>query len=109
MHMRKSITLSPYITDVVARLKTPGVTRRALEEQLGEPVGASESARLGQLVELGARMVMESSREEGYRRLAELYRTDPPTPEIQSGFGAPIEGETPEDLEALFDAIGAAE
>ena len=49
------------------------------------------------------------SLEEGYRRLAELYHTDPPTPEIQSGLGAPIEGETPEDLEVLFDTIGAAE
>lgn len=104
-HMRKTATFRREVLATADAVAVDSVQRTALEELLGEPVAHSESARLDQLARLGALMVERAAKEAAYADYARVLGDDPAPAYRQPGLGAPIEGETEEDLDRLFSVL----
>ncbi len=104
-HMRKTATFRPEVLATSEAVAVDSVHRAALEELLGEPVARSESARLDQLASLGALLVDRAAKETAYADYARVLGDDPTPTYRQPGLGAPIEGETEEDLDRLFSVL----
>ena len=100
--MRKTATFRREVLAISDAVAVDSVQRAALEELLGEPVARSESARLDQLATLGALMVDRAAKETAYANYARVLGNDPAPTYRQSGLGAPIGGESEEDLDRLF-------
>ena len=106
-HMRKTATFRREVLAVTEAVAADSAQRSALEALLGEPVARSESARLDQLASLGAMMVDRAAKETAYADYARCLGDDPAPTYRQPAMGAPIEGETEEDLERLFTVLGS--
>ena len=78
----------------------------AVEQLSHERPAVSESARLDQLAYIGAVAVERSARELAYAELATAMRNDIGPGYVQTAMGAPIDGETDEDLKKLFEDLG---
>ncbi len=103
--MRKTATFRQFVIDTAEALTMDPLQQSALEELLGEPVARSESARLDQLAGLGALMVDRAAKEKAYADLAKVLDDEPAPAYRQPAMGAPIAGETDEDLDRLFELL----
>ncbi len=104
-HMRKTATFRREVLATSEAVAVDSAQRAALEELLGEPVAHSESARLDQLASLGALMVNRAAKETAYAEYARCLGDDPAPTYRQPAMGAPIAGETEDDLERLFQVL----
>ena len=107
LHMRKTATFRREVLATSEAVAVDSAERAALEELLGEPVARSESARLDQLAGLGALMVDRAAKEASYADYARCLGEEPAPTYRQPTMGAPIEGETEEDLERLFEVLSS--
>jgi len=105
--MRKTATFRREVLITSEAVAVDSAQRVALEELLGEPVARSESARLDQLASLGALMVDRAAKERAYGDYARCLGDDPAPTYRQPAMGAPIEGETDEDLDRLFRVLNS--
>ncbi|MEN8234401.1 MAG: hypothetical protein ABFR89_05705 [Actinomycetota bacterium] len=105
--MRKTATFRNEVLAASAAVAVDPAHRQALEELLGEAVAQSESARLDQLAGLGALMVERAAKEKAYADLSRSLNGEPSPEYRQPAMGAPIEGETEEDLIRLFEALSS--
>ena len=105
LHMRKTATFRSAVlaTTVVVAQESP--QQQALERLLGEPAAVSESARLDQLAYIGAMTVEREAEDAGYAELALYLSAEPATQYRQRSMGAPIVGETDDDLHTLFPPL----
>jgi hypothetical protein len=103
--MRKTATFRELVIDTAEALTMNPLQQAALEELFGEPVARSESARLDQLASPGALMVDREAKEKVHSDLAHSLVDEPGPAYRQPAMGAPILGETDEDLEQLFEAF----
>jgi hypothetical protein len=107
LHMRKTATFRREVLATSEAVAVDSAHRAALEELLGEPVAHSESARLDQLASLGALMVDRAAKEEAYADYARSLGDEPAPTYRQPAMGAPIAGETEEDLDRLFRVLNS--
>ncbi|MEA3503457.1 MAG: hypothetical protein U9R47_11820 [Actinomycetota bacterium] len=103
--MRKTATFRRQVLAASEAVAADSAQRAALEELLGEPVAHSESARLDQLASLGALMVDRMAKEAAYADYARCLGESPAPAYRQPAMGAPIEGESEEDLDRLFSVL----
>lgn len=105
LHMRKTATFRSQVLAVSCAISTDDLHRVIVEELSREPAASSESARLDQLAFIGALAVERAVKERAYAELAQVFVHEPDHSAIQVTMGAPIEGETDAELEALFEAL----
>ncbi len=107
LHMRKTATFRTHVLAVSCAITTDDLHREVVEELSHEPAASSESARLDQLAFIGALAVERAVKERAYAELAKVFVDEPDLSVIQTTMGAPIEGETDADLEALFESLSS--